>query len=318
MGPFNILLLIIAVLLLFSAGYSFYHSRKLINENPFNNKNLLAEGLNKPTIWLYYDNSDVNTRYWADFGAHSSRALNIPFLNLCFESIVNKNKGKYQIRIISGLSGLADLLGLESIPPVLQNPISPVNDAEMNWIRASILAKFGGLFLSPYTVALNGFGDLPKDKVVFFGTDMNETFTGPNGTVVPGNYAVWSPYPSHPMWNEWEAVTRARLVEKRGGAQIRNDFSWDFVRFSSEYMSYGIQVDPHVELSRKQNGKRIQLEDLLASVDGRPTFEVIHYQVYVPFMWKELRDREMFGWFLRMSEMQIMESDLAIKYLLNH
>jgi hypothetical protein len=72
-----------------------------------------------------------------------------------------------------------------------------------------------------------------------------------------------------------------------------------------------------VELSRKENGKRIQLEDLLASVDGRLPFNVISYQVYVPFMWKELRDREMFGWFLRMSEMQIMESDLAIKYLLN-
>ena len=31
---------------------------------------------------------------------------------------------------------------------------------------------------------------------------------------------------------------------------------------------------------------------------------------------QELRDREMFGWFLRMSESQIMESDLAVKYLL--
>jgi hypothetical protein len=33
-------------------------------------------------------------------------------------------------------------------------------------------------------------------------------------------------------------------------------------------------------------------------------------------MWPELRDREMFGWFLRMSEEQIMESDISVRYLL--
>jgi hypothetical protein len=39
--------------------------------------------------------------------------------------------------------------------------------------------------------------------------------------------------------------------------------------------------------------------------------------VYVPIPWaRELRDREMFGWFLRMSESQIMNSDITVKYLL--
>lgn len=37
----------------------------------------------------------------------------------------------------------------------------------------------------------------------------------------------------------------------------------------------------------------------------------------MPIMWPELRDREMFGWFLRMSEEQIMESDIAVRYLLD-
>jgi hypothetical protein len=37
----------------------------------------------------------------------------------------------------------------------------------------------------------------------------------------------------------------------------------------------------------------------------------------VPVLWPELRDREIFGWFLRMSEDQIMESDLAVRYLID-
>jgi hypothetical protein len=185
----------------------------------------------------------------------------------------------------------------------------------MNWIRTTVLSRFGGLWVSPYVVCLKGFGVLPKDKVVFFGTDMNETYSGSAGTIVPGMRAVWSPVKHHPMFDQWEAVCYERIQNKRGGQQIRNDESWDFVRFSTEYG--GIMIDPHAELGRKEDGKRLQLEDLLASgIDGVIPFTVYPHSVYVPFSWTELRDREMFGWFLRMSERQIMESDLAVRYLL--
>jgi hypothetical protein len=37
--------------------------------------------------------------------------------------------------------------------------------------------------------------------------------------------------------------------------------------------------------------------------------------VYVPLPWPELENRRAFGWFLRMSEGQIAESDLVIRDL---
>jgi hypothetical protein len=274
--------------------------------------------MDKPVIWLYYDDSDVNSRQWYDFGTRSSRALNIPFLNLCYETIVKQNKNEYRIEVIGGLSGAAELLGgWEQLPPGLRDPKAPVNEAEMNYLRVAILAKFGGLWLSPYSVSLRGFGVLPKDKVIFFGTDLDETYAGSAGTNVPGFRALWSPKPQHPMFKEWAAVTYQRVAEKRGGDQIRGDAKWDFIRFSNEYVKTGLQVDPSAEGMRKKDGTRIQLEDLLAAgTDGRLPFDVSQQTVYIPFPWKELRDREIFGWFLRMSESQIMESDLAVKYLL--
>jgi hypothetical protein len=57
-------------------------------------------------------------------------------------------------------------------------------------------------------------------------------------------------------------------------------------------------------------------EQKQASTDGKLPFDLCDYTTYVPFPWKEMRDREIFGWFLRMSEAQIMDSDLAVKYLL--
>lgn len=318
MSPFHNFLLILTVLIIVVAVYAFLYSKDLIKNNPFLDKNLLKRDIDKPVIWLYYDNSDINSRQWLDFGARSSRALNIPFLNLAYESIVKQNKDHYRIEVIGGLSGVAELLGgWDQLPPGLRDPISPVNEAELNYIRTAILAKYGGLWLSPYTVCLKGFGILPNDKTVFFGTDLDETYSGSAGTAVPGFRALWSPKPEHPMFKEWAAVCYERVAKKRGGEQIRGDAKWDFVRFSQEYVATGIIVDPSAEGMRKKNGKRIQLEDLLATgTDGNLPFDLCSYTVYVPFPWTELRDREIFGWFLRMSEKQIMESDIAVKYLL--
>ena len=315
MDSFHTMLITLGVLLFIGVVSASFYSKNAPLFNPFLDKHLLERGLSKPVLWLYYNDSDVNQRQWLDFGARNSYALNIPFLNLCYQRIVEKNHNEYQIRVIAGLSGLAELIGVDSLPDDLKNPIAPVNHAEMNWIRTTVLSRFGGLWVSPHVVCLKGFGVLPKDKVVFFGTDMNETYSGSSGTIVPGMRAIWSPVKHHPMFDQWEAVCYERIQNKRGGQQIRNDESWDFVRFSAEYG--GIMVDPHAELGRKEDGKRLQLEDLLASgIDGVIPFTVYPHSVYVPFSWTEMRDREMFGWFLRMSERQIMESDLAVRYLL--
>lgn len=318
MSPIEIFLVILGVLLLIAFIYAFFYSNDLIKNNPFLDKNLLKRGMEKPVIWLYYDTSDVNSREWSDFGARSTRALNIPFLNLCYESIVQQNKDLYRIEVIGGLAGAAELLGgWKQLPPGLRDPISPVNEAELNYLRAAILAKHGGLWLEPYCVCLKPFGKLPEDKTVFFGTDLDETYAGSAGTNIPGFRAIWTPKAEHPMFNEWSAVCYDRVAKKRGGDQIRGDAKWDFIRFSTEYVHTGLVVDPAAEGMRKKNGKRIQLEDLLGSTDGKLSFDLCDYTTYVPFPWKELRDREAFGWFLRMSESQIMESALAVKFLLD-
>jgi hypothetical protein len=318
MSPFHRLGLILGVLLLIAILYAFFFSKDLIKKNPFADKNLLKKGMDKPAIWLYYDNSDVNSRNWMDFGSRSTRALNLPFLNLCYESIVNHNKGDYRIEVIGGLTGVAELLGgWDHLPPGLRDPIAPVNESELNYIRSAILAKYGGLWLSPYCISLKPFGKLPQDKVVFFGTDLDETYSGADGTTIPGFRCIWSPKPEHPLFKEWTAICYKRIAEKRGGDQIRGDAKWDWVRLSDTYSGTGIVVDPNSETMRKKNGRRIELEDLLATgTDGNLPFDVYTYNVYVPFPWPELRDREFFGWFLRMSEDQIMASDIVVKYLL--
>ena len=316
MEKFTTLALVILGLILLSLVFGLYYSKDLIAKNPFLDRNLLSRGMNKPVIWLYYDMSDVNSRSWADFGSRSSRALNMPFLNLCYETIVAQNPG-HRVEVINGLTGVTQLLGgPQAMPLRLQNPIASVNAAEITWIRAAILAKYGGLWLTPYCICVKSFGELPKDKIRFYGTDIQETYAGSSGTSIPGLNAIWSPRPEHPMFVEWEQIARNRLDQQKGGLQIRRDENWDWTALSSKYP--GIEIDVHGELGRKKGGRRIELEDLLATGhEGKLPFDVPSYAIYVPIFWPELRDREMFGWFLRMSEDQIMKSDTSVRHLID-
>jgi hypothetical protein len=320
MTPFQQLLLVIVIIALLAIVYAVLFRRDLIAKSWFLDKHLLERGLDKPALWLFVPTSEVTSRHWLDFGQRSTRALNIPLLNLCYQSIVHHNHPDYHVRVISGVSGLADLLGPDALPLLLKEhgDLASLGPAEMNWIRAAVLAKFGGLWLNPSTVCLRPFGQQP-DQIVFFGTDPGQTLSGPKGTLVPSQEALWVPRANHPVLVEWEQVCFQRVNQKRGGEQFRGDWGWDFLRFAQELTQKGeaVVVDPHAELSRKRDGKRIQLEDLFATgTEGKLPFDVPPHAIYCPIPWEELERREAFGWVLRMSEEQVMESDIAIKYLL--
>ena len=285
----------------------------VVEENPFSDRKILEKDMGLPVIWLYLDSSDVNSRSWMDFMGRSSRAISLPFLNLCYQSIVVQNKAHYRVEVINGLSDVALRLGgWNALPSPLQNPLAPVGEAELGWIRAAILRKEGGLWLHPATVAIKPFDKPCYDSVIFFGTDSDETFSGPMGTPAPGLRCVWSPRAEHPMFIKWELMARKRLETQFGGKEFRGDEKWDARQLAAEF-SKEVTYKPHHELSRKPNGKRIQIEDLLsAGQQGVLPFDVNKQSTYVPIPWPELRDRRAFGWFLRMSEEQIMESDLVI------
>lgn len=304
----------VGVVAVASVIYAWIKVRDERKKNTFADKYLMERGMGMPVIWLYYDNSEVNARWWADFGARSSRAINLPFLNLCYDTITQMNKDNYRIEVIAGLSDLALRLGgWDQLPHPLRNPLASVRAAELNWIRAAVLAKFGGLWLQPAVICLKPFGELPENQVVFFGTNPEDSFAGPAGTKVPSLKAIWSPKPQHPIFVEWASRAFTRLDSTSGGHQSRGDEKSDYVE-----LAYGnVMVNPGAELSRKgKNGKPLQLEDLLAAGEqDKLHFSVPSDTIYVPFPWPELKERRIFGWFLRMSEDQILGSDLVASTL---
>ena len=80
-------------------------------KNTFEDPDLLKRGLSTPTIWIFINDTDVNSRLWTDFGSRSSRVYNIPFLNLCYESIVKAAGLNYHVEVIGGLEDAKIRLG---------------------------------------------------------------------------------------------------------------------------------------------------------------------------------------------------------------
>lgn len=295
------------------AGVVLANRRRIGVPDPFADRQLIRKGIDKPTIWLYYNDSDVNSRDWLDFGARSTRVLNLPFLNLCYETILRHNSDKYKIEVIGGLTGLLERLG--ELPGTLADPRMVVNQPELDWIRAAVLAKYGGLWLTPSAIVRQAFGPLPEDKNIFFGTDLDDTVAGSDGTTVPGMRAIWAGRSGHSTFVAMEAAARKRLDEKAGGLQVRNDAKWDYLAFAAK--DKDTLVRPYEELGRSgQSGKRLQVEDILASgTEGNLPFTVGPQVIYTPILMEEITKRRNFGWFLRLSEDQILESDLAVSHL---
>lgn len=297
---------LLAVAVFIGNHYRIYNQR-----STFEDPDLLKRGMNTPTIWIFVDDSDVNSRLWADFGARSSRVYNMPFLNLCYTSIVKAAGVRYHIEVISGLADAKRRLGY--LPGSMSNKRIPLRDEEMTYLKVAFLEKFGGLWMNPATICLKELPELPKN-VVLFGSDPLETYAGPKGTFMPNQHAMWSPGPHHPFFAKWKELLEPRIEEQHGGREIRNDSRWDSLFAGSSRND--VVVMPNAELTRKAGGRKIELEDLLAAgTEGKLPFDIHSETIYVPFPWPEVLQRRMFGWFLRMSEDQIMESDLAVTYL---
>ena len=307
----NPIYIVTGILSLTAIAAGLYYSKNVIEENLFKNRKLLSKGVNNKTLWLYYDQSEVNSRWWADFGARSTRVLNTPFMNLCYKSIVMKNGTTYNVKVLAGLSDVAILLGgWDKLPKPLQNPIASVNEAEINYIRARILREFGGLWVNPSTIFVKPLPDYSKVKaVVLFGTDKDETYADSNGTPAPGTDIMYSPEPNNKVFVDLEKLALDRIEKQEGGRQFRNDIKWDLRTQMAQDKT--IQYYPEYEFARKDSGRRIQLEDLLSS-NSIPLNSTV---CYVPLDMKELHERRNFGWFLRLSEEEVIESNLLISKL---
>ncbi len=313
MDTWTLIGVILLILVIASIGLSRWKGMSPFSEDAQRINRMANAG--KPTLWLFYDLSEVNARWWMDFMGRSSRAINLPYLNLCYQTIM-KHASNYNVRVLSGLEDVANMLGgWEKLPSKLRDVRAPVGVAEKAWIRAAVLDKEGGLWLEPSVIVMSQIPLPEGNKVVFYGTDSDQLYIKQGDMGAPSFQGVFSPRAGHPAIQKMlELASSGRL--DGGGKEIRKDDVWDYsVACADKSMC---EAGGKITLDRKANGKRIELEDFLATVDGIPSpFKVPANTVFIPLPAREILEFRSYGWFSRMSEEQILEAPLAISALFN-
>ena len=99
---------------------------------------------------------------------------------------------------------------------------------------------------------------------------------------------------------------------------MRGDAKSDWVDLTAAAAEGEVEVRVKEELGRDpRTNKSLDLEQIFAAgTEGRLPFSIQPTAVYMPVPYGDLLDRRAFGWILKSSEEQIMESDLAIRYVL--
>jgi len=270
-----------------------------------------GSGFSKTPIWWVVDNSQVNARQWLDFGNRSTREPNEPYLKLCLERARETLGSDFDIQPLIGRDAVYHLLGSSedfctkqrSIPPALWLP----------WCRATLLSRFGGLWMDGSVLVLPSALGLKErlkgQPVLMFGTDAAENLASP--TAAAGSSVGWAEAPHHPMW--------AGLERDLNGLIEQGPPSWSAVEARrglrtlwEKHCSGMTKVDRVVEVGRDQYGRRLELEILLGSNEWDDVDDVDGFDGGMWVIFPDGRDgverASPWLWFTRLSVPQILES----------
>jgi hypothetical protein len=267
-----------------------------------------------PNMWFVVDDYGVNSREWADFGARSSRELNVGFLKLTRSRCAMTQGRFFEIHNLMGRDAVADvIISKKGRLPVYHMTCPPY--LWRAWARAALLNYAGGLYLDGYSLCLgpsffdivNGHSDL------VFGTDHDERILSSKSDLgVSGPFAGWADGIGHMAWRRLSDDI-ADIID--AGAQ-----SWTSAEarnqnglWHNKHLAPNMKTVRPVEWSRRPNGQAIELEDLF---DRSPPLSGIEDEEFVPPstaiylpLDNEKLSRSTYNWFMRMSSEQILDPE---------
>ena len=262
--------------------------------------------IKKPLLWIYIPH-EYNSRNWLSFGSRSSTHLNQPYIGLTVKSIIKKCNDSFHIVVIDDNS-------FEKLIPEWKYLNSNLNCKIRLYGLMNILYKYGGMLTPMSFVCYKDLIDLYykgiRNNCMFVGENVNNT-TSLNSTFLPD-----------PMF---------------AGCKKNNDTMLEFIKYVESLIetdyTYGYKIEGHIQkwLSSKINERKINLIDSYELgvkdkqekpilIDNLLKSEYLNidtssiFGIWIPS--KEVLSRTNYQWFARMSEEQVLNSNVILgKYI---
>lgn len=159
------------------------------NDYKMVSKYLLTDSKNKdlPFIWIHL-NDDTNARDWENFGSRTNNNINLPYLDITIQTIIDKCKDDFNICLINDNSFKILLPDCVIDINKLADPIkSKFRDLSI----AKILHKYGGIYLPPSFVCMKNLKQLYDTQCyvnkIFIGEMLNNMVNPESLSYYPSN-----------------------------------------------------------------------------------------------------------------------------------
>lgn len=316
----------ITVLMLLALGYIYnqYRSRMdyedqkhdmnlikkfLIDEdNEVNIKNLGS--VKKPIIWIHIE-YNYNSRNWCSFGSRSSRELNMPYIYLTLQSIVDKCGDDFFICILDDYS-FAKILPDYDVD--LDKVGDPVRSHLRNVALMKVLHMYGGILLENSFICMNSLRPL-QEKIENSGRPIVGEFVNRANS---NSLEVFSPSIKL-IGCARECPVMGTFIEYLETTN-KNDFTMaqNFEGTTENWLTNKINRG-EIEyilgeiIGTRLNNRPVLIDDLLIQTDLRDKLEGLTLMVYIDR--DELLARTRYNWFLRLSPEQVLNSRTTLAEL---
>ena len=265
----------------------------------------------KPILWIHVP-YEYNSRHWLSFGSRSSLDLNQPYLYLTVRSIIKQCDNSFTICIIDDNS-------FKKLIPEWNINMTNISDPILSNMRMLAVAKllyiYGGLFCPISFVCIKDLIGLynkgTRGDKMFVCETVNRNYTSQDVDFYPNFSFCGAPRESDTALELCEFIQRIISHDYTADTKFLGDIDkW----FSERICKKEVNLIDGVEIGTKTiNDKQVIIDDLMSNhyldlYQGT-------YGILIPA--DEVLSRRNFGWFARLSEKQVLESDTIIgNYLL--
>jgi hypothetical protein len=272
----------------------------------FNKKN------SKPILWIHVE-YDVNSRRWLNYGSRNSTELNQPYIYLTIRSIIQKCSESFHVCVIDDASFNKLMPGWT---PLAENLPYPLRAHLRELAFAKLLEMYGGMRVPPSFICF-------RDLITVY-----------NNALIPASAFVGEMRATSSVSVVAEFFPSTEIMGcKRNSPTIQKYISYLEVLISKDYTNemdflgecgrwcYSEIIKGNMSaitstmfgIQTATGGNAILVDDLMGDQDI--DLDTNALGLYIPE--RELLRRTAFGWFIRMSPEQVLESNTLIgKYLL--
>lgn len=267
------------------------------------NSPILLKGIHKPNMWIYNDHV-TSSRHWCSFYSRKYKQPTSGLISLCLKTIIKHSCNNFKIKIFSQ----------DDIPELLPNYIGIINSCNSdymryNFIKYAILSEYGGIWIPKDTIMLRPIsyhGNLNSNYITTFSI---------NNTNYIDNPGISDNIIAAPKHNKFIKTILNYLIKNSITFQNALVFKQSINKqFNNLIKHYKCHVHQNSSIVKKCDGSHYTIKDLFSTnqlkfINGNIA-ETIDINV------NTIDNLREYNYLLRMSESQILTSNLFISVLI--